>query len=792
MDHQIDEDDYFGDDFEQLPANTLRRLESDAITLSQQASDRSRPAAGKHGDVSAGTRTSAPLAYLRQQESNGLPNESLPQPPSSDYGLDDEDVIDLDDSLTYIAEPQKPQRDQAPAPYSYVEDGAQDTRAHQERYPSQRQRALHSDVVDLQARIAELEHERGSLQRSVEDAKTDAQSKAGAISILRANNEKTAKEYERKLSVMQKLHAEEVSKQRHQLEEARKERETVKTNNRFLEHDLAQEVERAKRIKSTTSHAVNGNVGRSTQRKSDEALTPRKNRHLADGFDDHEMMAVSPSKSKEWDKDRTPKAGGKRKRAVEASPIPLAIRQPTVSPPALDPQPSLPTSEDDDLSRRLAESHLTIQTIQRVLNHTPILSHQRTVEALVKFAFPKEPSVSLSSLLLLDLAMMTARDDASASVQVCQICMRLWQKCLLHEYLEPLGLLLDLFEFVLLLMPSDLQAQLIQQIVPLTVRSIDLVALPLVKAVSNAGHTASGKAVLRADPKQDMERRQFVDVDLLLSILHRIAMSASQRPESTRAFWERMEVDFVLVMLQKQQPLPQIRLMVQMIASSAMVECLGTIQADPARQVQMEAGTLDRLTSLLFETPNHPPDEDPYSDNEIASLQIEIIQALRSICLTDHGSMTIAQHRVIIGRLIRFLHGQVTSLYSTSPVSAVLANKTAESSPMGHDLIIATVNLTVRLLYHLLHSHTDIIDLHEKLAIIPGGHQKFLVCFTRLAFSEQLVFDSGLEEEVVDAAHEILDGVLGPEEGEAVLQAVETPRGATASRMSIPAASAPG
>jgi hypothetical protein len=48
---------------------------------------------------------------------------------------------------------------------------------------------------------------------------------------------------------------------------------------------------------------------------------------------------------------------------------------------------------------------------------------------------------------------------------------------------------------------------------------------------------------------------------------------------------------------------------------------------------------------------------------------------------------------------------------------------------------------------------------------------------SRVAFSEQLVFEAGIETEVVEAAHDILDNVLSPEEGEAIVKAVETPRG---------------
>jgi len=44
------------------------------------------------------------------------------------------------------------------------------------------------------------------------------------------------------------------------------------------------------------------------------------------------------------------------------------------------------------------------------------------------------------------------------------------------------------------------------------------------------------------------------------------------------------------------------------------------------------------------------------------------------------------------------------------------------------------------------------------------------VAFTRLAFSDALVLEEGIEEEVVDAAHQLLDEYLTPEEGVALLE----------------------
>lgn len=165
------------------------------------------------------------------------------------------------------------------------------------------------DVGALQARIAELEQQQLQVQKSAEDARAAYMSKAGEIAIVRANHDKAAKEYERRLAVMQQLHAEEVGKQKAELERMRRDRDKVETDNRFLQHDLAQEAEKAKTTKRTV-------VARQETRPSPTA-TPRKDKSLAhrDGFDDDEVMIISPSKRKEKTKPSTPK-GTKRKRVA--------------------------------------------------------------------------------------------------------------------------------------------------------------------------------------------------------------------------------------------------------------------------------------------------------------------------------------------------------------------------------------------------------------------------------------------------------------------------------------------
>jgi len=339
--------------------------------------------------------------------------------------------------------------------------------------------------------------------------------------------------------------------------------------------------------------------------------------------------------------------------------------------------------------------------------------------------------------------------------------------------------ILDLYEYVVAMSLKIPEMALVERFIPLATKTIDLIAVPRARPSADLEIKQE-----HADPDSGIDQHllECIDVDQILSLLHSMAFDTSLKTETCQAFWRKMEFDFTLMMLNKAQPLPHIMLVLQMVGSSAMSETFGVI-TDPDRQAISEVHTIDRLTTLLFERPEAPPDEPPYEDTEIARLQVETIRALNAIAITKHGSSVLAQHRTAIGRLVRLLHVQVTRLYDLPSTTIEITEQsvTTTKSSLIHELTATLINLTVRLIYHLLTNQAELINLRERLMVIPGGHHKFLVSLTRLAFSEQLVYEAGIEEEAVDAAHEILDSILSPEEGEAVVQAIETPRGTRAS-----------
>ena len=135
------------------------------------------------------------------------------------------------------------------------------------------------------------------------------------MSIVRINQAKSAKEYERKIITLQKLHADEAARQKTDLQRATAEGERIATENKFLKRDLTEEGEKIRNLKRSMKDSESMDVRKEIHNDS-PVWTPRKGRGLPyrDGFDDDEIVLSPPKPQSGRSKAATPKAGVKRKR----------------------------------------------------------------------------------------------------------------------------------------------------------------------------------------------------------------------------------------------------------------------------------------------------------------------------------------------------------------------------------------------------------------------------------------------------------------------------------------------
>ncbi|KAF2837321.1 hypothetical protein M501DRAFT_937898 [Patellaria atrata CBS 101060] len=616
------------------------------------------------------------------------------------------------------------------------------------------------NLAEMQQRIAELEREKEALIKSNEDAKNTALSKAGEIAIVRRNQEKSTKEYERRISVMQKLHADALSKQKSELENIKKEKEKMETSNRFLEHDLVQEAGKAKASRRLLREPSGPRPGGSAN--SSPAATPKKHRTLPfrDGFDDEDLVMTSPSKTRERTKASTPRAGSKRKRPIEDSPsLELPLSEPRSLPQLIREESQLAPDIDSNALARLSAEGRKFKFLQRLLTHRPPEQRETILESLTKFAYPSDPNQSLASRIYDQLTILAVgKDHDDFPRKFILVVISLWRQCVAERYFAPLYLILDALQFLLAYEPMATRASLVEDITPLAIATADVVAIPIGRASKNPT-AASNK-----DGPLHRQHCAEIDVYECLLVLHTTVLSCVTSPTQLITFWQLISYDFILLMLMSAQPLPQIMLMLRLLTTSPLFNTFGAIlpglETTPQQQHQQsvnEANTIERLTLLLHETPK-PAEEDatPYSALEIAELRLAVLDVFASMTLSPHAGRALALHRTALARLVRFLQDAINALYAYHLLT--------------HNLTTRAVNLSIKLIFLLCTNFKEEVNIREKLSAVPGASHKFLVALTRLAFSEQVCLEEGIEEESGEMAHGLLDECLSPEEGEALLE----------------------
>lgn len=589
--------------------------------------------------------------------------------------------------------------------------------------------------------------------------------KSGEAEQLRRRLDGEKREYERQRTAIQQSHSAEMAKIKAELEQMRREREQAQTNSMFLEHDLAREADKTKRMRRPIREGVPARPKQNSV--PSPSATPRRQRvaPLGDGFNDEDMNMASPTKNRQKSAAATPKQANKRKRPVaDQSPIPaLQLSEPRERSKAEDP-PLQIDKLDPFFLEGLRKQDRRFELLHRLVNKRSSNGKDRVLEGLTRYVFPSWPEKKLSSLVYDELFACSLEQDVHGLARkICHIFLTVWDSCLDEKYYAPIYLCLDALHFILASEPCSIAVSLTTRAIPIILASVDLVSVP------QARISISTNAKVVADLYTPAQRAINESIDIMdcLNLLYLIAASCVPSPDAIARFWQLIPFDFVLCVLQVSQPLDRITTMLRILSTSALPNSLGAIlpiSSPPDNKQELrEAELINQLTMLLRETPLIITDpalkllqSSEYPSEKILHLHLQILTLLTQFSLPSYGSTRLATNRLCLGRLFLFLDTCITSLY-TSPLS--------QQQTSTRTLIISSINTCMKLIYHLKISNPD-MDFKEKLNVVQGGHHKYLVTLTRLAFCEGLVLEDGIEEEVSDMAHAVLDEGLSPEEGD--------------------------
>lgn len=299
-------------------------------------------------------------------------------------------------------------------------------------------------------------------------AKSMAETKAGEIAIIRANQAKLVENYDRQLAALRKAMAEEAAKHKEEVEAARAEGELLATENAFLKQDLAEETMRINNLKAKS-------------RAEDKAppVTPKKTRVLPfrDGFDDDEIMAISPSKSAK-SKRTTPTGPGKKKRKLDSgSPTPLPLCQPA----ELVPEPPEDLFDEEMMDDVMVDEPVprredrNAELMKSILNHKTYPNEECDIEVLSQMAFPSEPRRKLSTIVLEETARL---HSGNYVVEYAQVIASLWSRALKEKFFKPVPMFMEITHHLLALDAPSCVPDMIDHLVPVLQESGDINGIP--------------------------------------------------------------------------------------------------------------------------------------------------------------------------------------------------------------------------------------------------------------------------------------------------------------------------
>lgn len=728
MDDDEDETDLFDDDFDGLSETALQELEQHALLSTQR------------GNVTN-------------------PAQSLPQPPPQ--ARPDPNEFQ-DDSFEIVGEEGVPTPAEEYDTYPLRQTVKPTLREQfrQQRYGGDKRQDGASNAVQdtmmldagedeeaFRGRIDELMKERDNLTRELRNVKDAALMQKGEISIIRANFDRETKVFDRQMGALKKTMEEESARHTAVMNAMIEKNNNLTTQYNFLQQEHQQGLQETRTLKQRLKDRPEAETGTGT--------TPKRGMmsSLRDGFEDDDVMVVSPSKSRR----SKPPTPSKRKRKADApSPIKPLVLRPT-GPGVLEkPAPEQRPQESRVLIKdRRAEKNLRF--LQSILDYRAKGHKEPLVETLVKFSLPPNPSKTFSTILLEGTAHL--KQDHFCG-DLLQLFIDLWSKSLKEQYYKPIRLLVEVVTHLIDADMTAVDTGIVTTLTPLLHSTVAINAEKRVKH-SPVNHSTFGK--FRQTPQSVLNHD--VPSAPCLELLLTMAYIISDDFELLELFWRLVNPEFVLMMLNVWQPISDITNILRLLATSTFAQTFGCICVDD-QQAQIEQHMMNRICYLLWETPKVDEGLPPNTPMEICRFRVEVMDLLFRVAInssphphddpTHHGSRLIAGHPSAIARIVRSLYDEVAAMYDLSP---------------SHALHAEIVNKGVQILFHVLELHGSEINLQEKLSVINGGVHKHRVVLTRLAFSEGFYIDRFITDDTVAMATSMLEESVTPDEADELIEA---------------------
>ncbi|KAL7948722.1 hypothetical protein V8C42DRAFT_227328 [Trichoderma barbatum] len=639
-----------------------------------------------------------------------------------------------------------------------------------QRFPDSSQSASRPQTAQLASLPMPSQGQPGTmvtaLQKRIRVLEAELNAARGEASILRSNSTKAQQNYDEQITRLRKLNAEQLGKQEKAMEAALAAEKHANVELQFMQRDMKEANDRARKKEPTTSVA-----------------TPKKNAKtwgFADGFDEMDI-AASPSKGQGRNKsagsvaanigERTP-SKGKRKRPVSESPMKALdihtgdaemseakpIFQPALQQPVIIAAPTVP-----------------FDFLQVVLDHGFAQGQPPTFDILSRVSFPSDPTISFSTLIFERLPLMgNPYQPMQLLVDFAEQIIILWTRCFEEQFWEPIKYLVSLISFTFQLHTSSVAPLIISRLVPIAQTTIFTVAEGLSRLSDGTAAMNEEHAILE----------QQIDTTQILSLLYTTSLACATIPTETddgvrytsAAFWKLISLDFTLLLLMPKQKTVDIIGMLDLLATSSLPDSIGPV-SDEKDVVSVARAVIERVSAKLMEHPRATT-----TPAQKRSARLAALRTLVTFARHEFGAKQLASHDNALPRLVACLSTSIDDLYDQPippsilpPIPDIMASsslKFAESTTSAE--LYRIISQCVTLIHTLATDPctANLADITRKLSLSHGGSQRYLIALGRLTFAEEdLVMEAGIEGEVVEAAHELLEMAVTPDEGEIVSEA---------------------
>lgn len=349
-------------------------------------------------------------------------------------------------------------------------------------------------------------------------------------------------------------------------------------------------------------------------------------------------------------------------------------------------------------------------------------------------------------------------------VDFCELVVSMWARCFDERYWEPVKHLVSLICFTLYLHTTTIAVW--------TFKNLATTAQTTIFMLAEGRHRVADGDLSKNEAYNGVE--EHVDTARILALLQLVAMACATTPIKTDGgqefrtadLWQLLTLDFVLLLLTPKQRFEDVIGVLGLLSTSVLPASIGPIVEDkePAFVARV---VIERVSAKLVEFPISVTTQD-----ERRRIRTAALRTMIAFSRHQFGALQLASHSNALPRLVTCLSTSIDSLYDQQiPASILPAQDDSQPIIDGSASLCRIISQCVMLLHFLITSPetANTADIAQKLSVSLAGSQRYLIALGRLTFAEEdLVLESGLDSEVLEAAHELLELAVTPDEGELV------------------------